>query len=334
MLFSPFLIMMKKEIIGNKEGETLIMEKVLVFGHQNPDTDAITSAMAFAYYLNQTGIEAEAVALEEPNEETKFALDYFKKEAPRVIVTAATETNLVALVDHNEAQQSVADIKKVEVLYVVDHHRIANFETANPLYYRAEPVGCTNTILYKMFKEKGIAIPADLAGLMASAIVSDTLLFKSPTSTKEDREAAEALAALASINLEEYGMDMLKAGTNLGNKTSAELLDLDAKTFPMGDKQVRIGQVNTVDVSEVLDRKAELMELMNKQNVTEGYDLFLLLITDIIDSDSTILAVGSGTGKVEEAFRTALDANSAFLAGVVSRKKQVVPQLTEVYTKA
>lgn len=310
------------------------MEKVLVFGHQNPDTDAITSALAFAYYLNQTGIEAEAVALEAPSEETQFALNHFKQEAPRVVSAASPETNLVALVDHNEAQQSIADIKKVEVLYVVDHHRIANFETTNPLYYRAEPVGCTNTIIYKMFKEKEIEIPAELAGLMVSAIISDTLLFKSPTSTDEDRRAAEDLAKLASIDLQEYGMDMLKAGTNLSSKTTAELLDLDAKSFPMEDKQVRIAQVNTVDVEEVLERKAELMELMDAQNVKEGYDLFVLMITNIIDSDSTLLTVGSGIAKAKEAFNVELADHTAFLKGVVSRKKQIVPQLTGAYTKA
>ena len=309
------------------------MNKLLVFGHQNPDTDAITSAIAYAYLLNQTGMEAEAVALGLPNEETAYALEKFNVKAPRVIETAANETDTVVLVDHNEAQQSVSDIKDVEVYAVVDHHRIANFETANPLYYRAEPVGCTNTILYKMFKEKNIAIPADLAGLMASAIISDSLLFKSPTCTEEDKEAATALAAIAGISLEEYGLAMLKAGTNLGTKTVAELLTLDAKSFPMGDKNVRIAQVNTVDVQDVLSRQAELSAAMEAANQTENYDLFLLIITNIIESDSALLAIGSSLDAVEEAFGVKLENNTANLPGVVSRKKQVVPPLTDVFTK-
>ena len=159
------------------------MEKLLVFGHQNPDTDAITSAISFAYYLNQIGVEAEAVALGEVSDETAYALNQFNTEAPRVIETAANEVKAVALVDHNEFQQSVSDIADLDVQYVIDHHRISNFQTANPLYYRAEPVGCTNTVIYKLFKEKNIEIPAQIAGLMLSAIISDTLLFKSPTTT-------------------------------------------------------------------------------------------------------------------------------------------------------
>lgn len=309
------------------------MEKLLVFGHLNPDTDAITSAISFAHYLNEIGVEAEAVALEGPSEETAYALEYFKTNAPRVIQTASNETNAVALVDHNEFQQSVSDIKNVEVRYVVDHHRISNFETANPLYYRAEPVGCTNTIIYKLFKEKNLEIPAQLAGLMLSAIVSDTLLFKSPTCTEEDVQVANELAKIADVDLETYGLDMLKAGTNLDSKSDEELLDLDAKTFPMGDKNVRIAQVNTVDIQDVLKRQSSLEKLMEARNAAEDYDLFVLLITNIIDSDSTLLAIGNGADKAEEAFQVSLDQNTAFLPGVVSRKKQVVPQLTDTYTK-
>ena len=123
--------------------------KLLVFGHQNPDTDAITSAISYAYLLKQLGEDVEAVALGEPNEETQYALNYFNRTAPRVVTSLSEETSRVALVDHNEVQQSAADVEKVEVQFVVDHHRIANFQTANPLFYRCEPVGCTNTILYK-----------------------------------------------------------------------------------------------------------------------------------------------------------------------------------------
>ena len=182
------------------------MSKLLVFGHQNPDTDAITSAISYAFLLRQLGEDAEAVALGTPNEETQYALNYFKKEAPRVIGDVSQETNRVALVDHNEVQQSATGVEKVEVEFVVDHHRIANFQTANPLFYRAEPVGCTNTILYKMYKEYGVEVPKDIAGLMVSAIVSDTLLFKSPTCTQQDIEAATDLANIAEIDVNVYGL--------------------------------------------------------------------------------------------------------------------------------
>lgn len=309
------------------------MKKVLIFGHQNPDTDAIASAISFAYLQNQLGVEAEAVALGEVGEETRYALDYFNFEAPRVIETAANEVEQVMLVDHNEFQQSVSDIKDVEITSVVDHHRIANFETANPLYYRAEPVGCTNTIILKLFKENAVEIPKELAGLMLSAIISDSLLFKSPTCTPEDVKAAKELADIAGVDSETYGLDMLKAGTDLSQKSVEELLTMDAKSFPMGDKSVRIAQVNVVDVNDVFSKQAELESAMTQANSENNYDLFVLVVTNILDSDSVVLAAGTPMEAVEEAFKVTLENNKATLKGVVSRKKQVVPQLTAALTK-
>lgn len=310
------------------------MSKVLVFGHANPDTDSIASAISYAYLLNQTGHEATAYALGAPAEETQFALEYFGVAAPQVIEKAADVADadtVLALVDHNEAQQSLADRGDYRIWSVVDHHRIANFETAEPLNYRGEAVGSTSTILYKMYNEQGVVIPKDMAGLMLSAVISDTLLMKSPTCTSEDEAAIIALAALAGVDYNSYGLDLLKAGTNLGAKTCDELLNLDAKSFPMGSATVRIAQVNTVDVNDVLARKAELEALMQKTGETEGYDLFVLLITNILDSNSTALVTGAETAKVESAFGVAVADGLAELAGVVSRKKQVVPPLTKAF---
>lgn len=307
------------------------MSKILVFGHQNPDTDAIGAAIAFSHLQNQLGKETEAVALGTPNEETQYALDYFKLSAPRVVQSAKEEATQVMLVDHNEFQQSISDIAEVEILAVVDHHRIANFETANPLYYRAEPVGCTSTIILKLYKENQVELPKEIAGIMLSAILSDTLLFKSPTCTSEDEAAAKELATIAGVDLTSYGLDMLKAGTNLSDKSAAILLDLDAKSFPMGEANVRIAQVNTVDLSEVMARQTELEEAMTEEMAKNGYDLFVLVVTNILDSDSELLVAGQGLDKVEEAFQVKLTNNRALLKGVVSRKKQVVPQLTAVF---
>lgn len=307
------------------------MSKILVFGHQNPDTDAIGAAIAFANLQKELGKDAEAVALGEPNEETAFALNHFGLTAPRVVETVANEVEQVMLVDHNEFQQSAADIEKVEILAVVDHHRIANFQTANPLYYRAEPVGCTSTIILKLYKENNVEVPKNIAGMMLSAIVSDTLLFKSPTCTQEDVQAAKELAEIAGVDLESYGLEMLKAGTNLGTKSAAELIDLDAKSFPMGGSNLRIAQVNTVDLAEVFARQAELESAMQEANAANGYDLFVLVVTNILDSDSEILIVGEPKENVEKAFNVTLENNRALLKGVVSRKKQVVPQLTAAF---
>ncbi|ALS38064.1 manganese-dependent inorganic pyrophosphatase [Enterococcus rotai] len=308
------------------------MSKILVFGHQNPDTDAIGAAISFAYLQKELGKETEAVALGAPSEETQYALDYFNVDAPRIVESATGETTQVILVDHNEFQQSISDIADLTILAVVDHHRIANFETADPLYYRAEPVGCTCTIILKMFKENNVTIPKQIAGMMVSAIVSDTLLFKSPTCTQEDIDAANELASIAEINLNGYGLDMLKAGTNLSDKSAETLLDLDAKSFPMGAKNVRIAQVNTVDLNEVLARQTELEVAMKNENATNDYDLFVLIVTNILNSDSELLVIGDSLDKVEAAFNVTLDNNRAFLNGVVSRKKQVVPQLTEAFS--
>ncbi len=307
------------------------MSNILVFGHKSPDTDAVTSAISFAYLQNQLGKDVEPVALGEISEETQYALDFFNTEAPRIVTEADSNVEAVMLVDHNEPQQSLDNIDEFEILSVVDHHRIANFETAGPLYYRAEPVGCTNTIIFKIYKEHGIDVPKDIAGLMLSAIISDTLLFKSPTCTAEDERAAQELAEIAEVDLHAYGMKMLKAGTNVNSKSAQDILNGDAKSFEMGDKTVRIGQVNVVDVQELLQRKDELIDLAEKNNTAEGYDLTLLLITNILESDTVGLVVGAGIETVESAFNGTVIDHQIKLPGVVSRKKQVVPPLTDAF---
>ncbi|MBC1934937.1 manganese-dependent inorganic pyrophosphatase [Listeria grandensis] len=308
------------------------MTKSLVFGHKNPDTDTICSAIAYAELKKAQGQDIEAVRLGEMNSETAFVLAYFKVEAPRLVATVANEVTTVSLVDHNEKQQSADDIADVTVLEVIDHHRIANFETADPLYYRAEPVGCTATILYKMFQEKGIEISNATAGLMLSAIISDTLLYQSPTCTPEDKEVAEKLAVIAGIETATYGLDMLKAGADVSTKTVEELL-LDAKEFEMGGSKVEIAQINVVDEQDVLVRQAEIEALMNQHIVDKGLDLYLFVVTNILTNDSVGIALGSKTDKVEAAYGITFAANVAPLAGVVSRKKQVVPILTDIFSK-
>ncbi len=309
------------------------MSKILVFGHQNPDSDAIGSSVAFAYLAKEAwGLDTEAVALGTPNEETAYVLDYFGVQAPRVVESAKAEgVETVILTDHNEFQQSISDIKDVTVYVVLDHHHVANFETANPLYMRLEPVGSASSIVYRMFKENGVSVPKELAGLLLSGLISDTLLLKSPTTHASDIPVAKELAELAGVNLEEYGLEMLKAGTNLSSKTAAELIDIDAKTFELNGEAVRVAQVNTVDINDILARQEEIEVAIQEAIVTEGYSDFVLMITDIVNSNSEILALGSNMAKVEAAFEFTLENNHAFLAGAVSRKKQVVPQLTESY---
>lgn len=305
--------------------------KELVFGHKNPDTDAIVAAKAYSYLQNKLGANTEAVALGEPNEETQFVLDYFNEPAPRVIKTASNEVDAVMLIDHNEAQQSVDDIKDVQVTHVVDHHRIANFETSAPLYYHAEPLGCSSTIILKEFKQHGVEVPANIAGMMLSAIISDTLLLKSPTTTDEDVAAVKELAKIAGVDYEKYGLDMLKAGTNLASKSDETLISQDAKSFDMNGTQVRVDQINTVDLNEVFDREDGLRAAIEKQNKENGYDLFLLMVTNILNSDTRLLVVGEPQSVVEQAFGKKLEDNKMDLPGVVSRKKQIVPPLEAAF---
>lgn len=304
------------------------MGKTLVFGHKNPDTDSICSAIAYAELKRALGVDAEAVRLGDVNGETQYALDTFGVAAPRLVEEVSGEAEQVILVDHNERQQSAADLDRVRVAEVIDHHRIANFETKDPLYYRAEPVGCTATILLKLYKEKGVEVRREIAGLMLSAIISDSLLFKSPTCTEEDVAAARELAAIAGVDAETYGLEMLKAGADLGKKTVDELLSLDAKEFTMGSAKVEIAQVNTVDVNDVLARQAEIEEAMGRIVADKGLDLFLFVITDILNSDSVAITAGPASDAVEQAYNVKLEGNRAPLKGIVSRKSQIVPVLT------
>lgn len=305
------------------------MEKVLVFGHKNPDTDTICSAIAYAHLKSAIGVNAEPVRLGEINGETKYALDYFQVNVPRFVEKVAPEASQVILVDHNERQQSADDIDEVRILEVIDHHRIANFQTSDPLYYRAEPVGCTTTILNKIYKEHGVEIKKEIAGLMLSAIISDTLLFKSPTCTEQDIAAAREFAEIAGVDVEIYGLEMLKAGADLSDKTIEQLITLDAKGFDMGNYKVMVAQVNAVDTKDVLSRQKEIEEALSAMIADENLDLFLFVVTDILTNDSVGLALGKMTNAVETAFNVELDNNTALLKGVVSRKKQIVPVLTD-----
>ncbi|MEK3856486.1 manganese-dependent inorganic pyrophosphatase [Cytobacillus sp. FSL H8-0458] len=306
------------------------MSKVFVFGHKNPDTDSICSALAYAELKNKLGVDAEPIRLGKVNEETQYALDYFKTEAPMLVEAVSKEASEVILVDHNEFQQSADDIRDVKILEVIDHHRIANFETSDPLYYRAEPVGCTATILNKMYKENGVEISKETAGLMLSAIISDSLLFKSPTCTDQDVAAARELAEIAGVNPEEYGLEMLKAGADLSKKSVKELISLDAKEFQMGSYKTEIAQVNAVDLNDVLSRQEELEAVITENINSKELDLFVFVLTDILNNDSVAISLGKEAAAVEKAYDVTLKNNSAVLKGVVSRKKQIVPPLTNV----
>ena len=308
------------------------MTNILIFGHKNPDTDSICSCIVYNNLKRLQGMDTEAVRLGEINDETRYALEYFNVRLPRLIDGVA-EGQHVILVDHNEFQQSANGIEKAVIREVIDHHRIANFETAGPLYYRAEPLGCTATILKKIYEEQSVHIDKQMAGLMLSAIISDSLLFKSPTCTLRDKIAAEELAAIAEVNVEEYGLAMLKAGASTTDKTAETLISLDAKEFVLGADKLVVAQINTVDANEVAVRKAELETAIKAELDSKGLSAYVFVITNILTSDSEVLVLGDKQDKVAAAFGKTLENDFMTLEGVVSRKKQVVPQITEEFSK-
>lgn len=300
-------------------------EKILIFGHKNPDTDSICSSLVKEILNKKSGCEkSKAVRLGNINKETQYVLDYLGIEAPELI-EKVEEGQQVILVDHNEFNQSVEGIEKAKILGVTDHHRIANFETLEPLYYTAKPYGCTSTILFEEFKQLGLKIERTEAVLMASAIISDTLLLKSPTTTDYDRKALEELSKIANIDVNEYGLEMLKAGTDLDDFSAEELINLDVKSLDKNGTKFVIAQVNTVSIEDVLKRQEKLEEAINKEIEEKGLSLFVLAITDILNSNSEIIALGSKADVTEKAFGKKLENNRAFLEGVVSRKKQLLP---------
>lgn len=299
------------------------MEKVLVFGHKSPDTDSICSTLAMANL--QTKLRGEEVIpcrLGELNEETKYALKYFEVEVPKFIEKVEEGQNVI-LVDHNEFSQSVDGIENAKIIAVVDHHRINNFQTSEPLFYYAQPVGCTATILLELFKTNNIEIEPKIAGLMLSAIISDTLLLKSPTTTDKDKKAVEELAKIANVDISKYGLDMLKAGTDLDKYTEDELIRLDAKCIEKEEIKYVIAQVNTVSIPDVLKRKAKIEEEMNKEILAKGLSLFVFVITDIVNSNSEAIVLGDRTELISKSYE--IDNDIAVMPGVVSRKKQILP---------
>ena len=305
-------------------------DKVLVFGHTNPDTDSICSSIVAAKLAKHLGYDAEAVRLGKINKETEYVFNYLGIEPQREI-SSVEEGQKVILVDHNEAGQSVEGREKAEVIAVIDHHRIADFVTNAPLYYIAKPYGCTATILLELFKQHNLKIDKVTATLMLSAIISDTLLLKSPTCTEKDEKALKELEKIAGLNAEDYGLDMLKAGTDISAYTAKEVIDMDAKEFTEKNKKFVLAQVNTADIEDVFSRKEDISFAMEKEIADKGLDFFMFVITDIVNTNSKIIALGEHKEIVEKAFGQELDAeDSMLLKGVVSRKKQIAPPILDI----
>lgn len=304
------------------------MGKTYIFGHKNPDTDSIISSIVMANLEKELGNEdVIACRLGMVNKETEYVLNYVGVEAPELIEDLEDGAEVI-IVDTANPGELIPNLANVKIKKIVDHHQVL-LNTAYPVYYRAEPVGCTETIMYKLYKENGIKIDKKIATLMMSAIISDTLLLKSPTCTDDDKKALEELSKIAELDYNTYGMDMLKAGTDLSSFTIKQILNLDAKAIALKDVKSIIAQVNTASIPEVMKMQKELEDGMKKIIKEKDLDLFMFLITDIVNSNTQTIALGERADIVEKAYGVKLENNSALLKGVVSRKKQVVPVMTE-----
>jgi manganese-dependent inorganic pyrophosphatase len=238
----------------------------------------------------------------------------------------------VILVDHNEKTQSVHGLEDAEVLEIIDHHRIADIQTGNPIYFRNEPVGSTSTIVASIFFENGIRPSKKVAGLLCAAIISDTLLFKSPTSTNVDKLMLKRLSEIANIDVDIFAREMFKAGTSLKNRTVDEIFHQDFKVFTLNNLKLGISQISTMDLEGFTDMKNDMLSLMEKKAVDNNFNLLVFMLTDILKGGSELLMAGKDKELIARAFNVKLNGPSVYLPDILSRKKQIIPPLTAAIT--
>jgi manganese-dependent inorganic pyrophosphatase len=304
----------------------LAADPVLVVGHKNPDTDAITAAIAVAYLKSQQGVPAVAIAQGVPDPETKFVLEKFNLQAPPVQTSVAGRQ--VILVDHNNYPQAPDDLLKAELLGIVDHHNFGGIKTEKSIEAWILPVGCSATIITRMYDAAGVTIPKPIAGGMLSAILSDTAVFKSPTTTPEDRVAAARLAKLAGVeDMQALGIKLFEIKSEIASIPAMTLLKRDMKLFVMSGRKVAVGQLELMDLDTVSKMKPELLNAMDQFKKTEGYHSVFLMLTDIMKENTELLLVTDDPGVVKKALGVEPKGTSAWLPGVMSRKKQVIPPL-------
>ena len=239
------------------------------------------------------------------------------------------ERTKVILVDHNERGQAVEGIEEAQILEIIDHHRLGGLQTSEPIFIRHEPVGCTATIVANMHWHRSVDIPANIAGILLAAIVSDTVLFKSPTCTNKDRETADKLAAIAGLDIQEFGMSVLKAGASIKGMSTNDIISNDIKEFQIGNYRMAIGQMSVMDSEEILEIKEELKQDMEAMRCKENYDMVLLMVTNIISEGTHLIYTGEPVGLLNQAFDENAEEGVIHLPGVMSRKKQVIPPLSE-----
>jgi len=315
------------------------MSKIYVVGHKSPDTDSICSAIAYAYlrnelvkkgYIKNDTEEAVAVRQGDLNPETEFVLNKFGVETPELMSDGAGKK--VILVDHSERGQTVDNIDKAQILAIIDHHKIGDISTPNPITFINFPTGCTASIVKGLFDYFQIEIPKDIAGIMLCAILSDTVAFKSVTTTDFDKKMAEDLAKIAGVDdVMALAMEMFKAKSDVSGKSPRDLLYRDFKDYTMSGKKVGAGQIEVVSLDLLAEVKDAIYDEMQKVKAEGGYHTIVLMLTDIMKEGTELLVVTDDPSVIEKAFGKALEGKSVWLEGVMSRKKQVIPPLEKAF---
>jgi len=304
---------------------------IYVVGHKSPDTDSVAAAISYANLKNQLGLPDVYIpaAAGEINNETTFVLEHFSVPAPEVVTDAKGKK--IILVDHNEVGQALDNIMDAELIEVVDHHKIGDIQTGSPIFFHNEPVGSTATIISAMYDQFNVSITKEMAGVMISAILSDTVLFKSPTCTDKDKEEVAKLAKIIGEDYEEYGIAMLSAKSDVSSKTARDIVKGDYKHFDFAGTKAGVGQIEVMDMDVLADRRQEILDDMEAVRKEEGLDFVLIMLTDVMKEASDLLFVGSPVEKFEQAFEGKIENDSIYKEGVLSRKKQVVPPLEAAF---
>ncbi|EHQ90773.1 manganese-dependent inorganic pyrophosphatase [Desulfosporosinus youngiae] len=306
-------------------------DKIYIVGHKSPDTDSVCSAIALARLKELTGtanvVPCSAGKL---NKETEYVLNFYGVAIPEVLESVEAGQPLV-LVDHNEWGQAVAGGDQAKLIEVIDHHKIGGLQTSDPIHIRIEPVGSTCTIVAKAFKEQGLVPEKPIAGILLAAILSDTVIFKSPTCTEEDKVIAAELAAIAGVDPKTFGIDMFKASSNIADRTPQSMIEEDLKAFTMGPHKIGVGQVSLMGMEGFEDVRANLTAAIEAHRAANDMKYLCLMVTDILEDYTELIVKGDNPEEVAKAFGKELVNGSVPLPGVLSRKKQVVPQMTTYF---
>ncbi len=308
-----------------------LADNVYVVGHKSPDTDSVAAAISYANLKNQLNMPEIYVpaAAGTINSETKFVLDHFGVPVPETITDGKGKK--IVLVDHNEVAQAVDNIKEATIMEVVDHHKIGDITTPNPIFFHNEPVGSTATIVSAMYDQFNVPITREMAGVMISAILSDTVLFKSPTCTEKDKEQVAKLAKITGEDYQQYGIAMLTAKSDISSKTALDIVKGDYKHFDFAGTKAGVGQIEVMDLSVLAPRRKEILDEMEKVRKDEGLSFVLIMLTDVMKEASDLLFVGTPVEKFEKAFEGKMENSSIYKKGVLSRKKQVIPPLEAAF---